>query len=308
MNAKDIAKRHINEFSQQRPLRAGSFIITLYGDAILPRNGEVWMGDIIQLCDQVGINESLVRTAMSRLVSKNRIVGTKQGRKSYYRLSDSSRSEFHNASPQIYSAPVANTATWTFVLNLNTANREDLKRKMERIGFGDPVHGLFAKPGNCENELYYVFGNDLKDYEGMIFTANLKDVFKQLPDPLEFSRGWNLEFLREQFDGFIEKYAPLHAAMMTQNNLEDLESLLIREILVHEYRRIIFKYPRLPHYLLPENYPAMRAFEIFSDLYRLLLPPSETYINTHFENDFGNLRPNEPATKHRLSLLRAHKS
>ena len=39
----------IKRFQQQRPLRTGSLIITLFGDAIVPRGGTVWLGSLIEL-------------------------------------------------------------------------------------------------------------------------------------------------------------------------------------------------------------------------------------------------------------------
>jgi len=46
-------------------LRAGSFIVTLYGDVVEPRGGRLWMGNIIETCASMGISETLVRTAVS---------------------------------------------------------------------------------------------------------------------------------------------------------------------------------------------------------------------------------------------------
>ena len=50
-------------------LRSASFIVTLYGDVAVPRGGVLWTGTLIEICARVGISESLVRTAVSRLVT-----------------------------------------------------------------------------------------------------------------------------------------------------------------------------------------------------------------------------------------------
>ena len=55
-------------FEQRRPIRAGSLIITLYGDAIAPRGGSLWLGSLNGLVGPFGIEPGLVRTALSRLV------------------------------------------------------------------------------------------------------------------------------------------------------------------------------------------------------------------------------------------------
>ncbi|TXI06996.1 MAG: PaaX family transcriptional regulator, partial [Rhizobium sp.] len=68
------------------PIKAASFIVTIYGDVVEPRGGVVWIGNLIEACKCVGITETLVRTAVSRLVTAGQLVGEREGRRSYYRL------------------------------------------------------------------------------------------------------------------------------------------------------------------------------------------------------------------------------
>ena len=84
------------------PVSAGPFVVTLYGDVVAPRGGEVWMGTLIATCAVVGIAESRVRTAVSRLVAAGRIAGEKLGRRSYYRLTPDAEREFAQAAALIY--------------------------------------------------------------------------------------------------------------------------------------------------------------------------------------------------------------
>ena len=51
----------VDNFRNRRPIRAGSLIITVYGDAILPRGGTVWLGSLINLLEPLGLNQRLVR-------------------------------------------------------------------------------------------------------------------------------------------------------------------------------------------------------------------------------------------------------
>ena len=61
----------------------GAFIVTVYGDVVVPRGGVLWTGTLIEVCERVGISESLVRTAVSRLVAAHRLRGERLGRHSY---------------------------------------------------------------------------------------------------------------------------------------------------------------------------------------------------------------------------------
>ncbi|MDN5872183.1 MAG: phenylacetic acid degradation operon negative regulatory protein PaaX, partial [Nitrococcus sp.] len=62
-----IVEQLSEEFRACRPVRAGSLIITVYGDAIAPRGGTVWLGSLIALLTPLGLNQRLVRTSVFRL-------------------------------------------------------------------------------------------------------------------------------------------------------------------------------------------------------------------------------------------------
>ena len=92
-------------------LRAAGFIVTLYGDVVEPRGGLLWMGTLVEVCALVGISETRVRTAVSRLVAAGRLEGTRAGRLSYYRLTEAARREFAAAAALVF-APPPRPAGW----------------------------------------------------------------------------------------------------------------------------------------------------------------------------------------------------
>ena len=55
---------------RQPTLRAKSLVMTVFGDAIAPRGGSVWLGSLISLLDPLGISERLVRTSVFRLTEE----------------------------------------------------------------------------------------------------------------------------------------------------------------------------------------------------------------------------------------------
>ena len=112
-----MPKRVLDAF----PLSAASFVVTLYGDLIAPRGGELWTGNIVETLSTVGIAEPRARTALSRLVSAGRLEGTKSGRRSYYRLTPPAAEEFSNAARLIYAPAPAPLRGWHLVALPGTA-------------------------------------------------------------------------------------------------------------------------------------------------------------------------------------------
>ena len=94
----------LKQFHARKPARIWSLIVTLYGDAIVPRGGSLWIGSLIEIMALFRIDAGHVRTAVSRLSSDGWLASTKRGRASYYRLSRSGEDDFLQATQRIYSA------------------------------------------------------------------------------------------------------------------------------------------------------------------------------------------------------------
>jgi phenylacetic acid degradation operon negative regulatory protein len=76
----------IIEQLKREPSRTGSIVITVFGDAIVPRGGSVWLGTLLEFFKALDIDSGVVRTAMSRLAADGWLERNKVGRNSFYRL------------------------------------------------------------------------------------------------------------------------------------------------------------------------------------------------------------------------------
>ena len=72
-------------FHARRPLRTGSFLVTLWGDAVEPRGGALWLSSLIRLGALFGLGERLVRTTAARLAAEGWLEREPHGRRSLYR-------------------------------------------------------------------------------------------------------------------------------------------------------------------------------------------------------------------------------
>src|SRR5947208_10174911 len=92
----------LRRWRAQRPLRAGSLLITIFGDAIAPRGGAVTLGSLIRLAAPFGVTERLVRTSVARLAREDWLAARKNGRRAEYRLSSTGIARFEQATARIY--------------------------------------------------------------------------------------------------------------------------------------------------------------------------------------------------------------
>jgi phenylacetic acid degradation operon negative regulatory protein len=77
---------------------------------------------------------------------------------------------------------------------------------------------------------------------------------------------------------------------LNQKTAIDTEAaLVIRLLLVHEYRRLLLKDTPLPAVLLPSSWPGTKAKLTAAGIYRQVANPSVTYIMAHLEGLRGLL-------------------
>src|SRR5579872_2743323 len=139
----------LQRFRQQKPLRAGSLLVTLFGDAILPRGGTVTLGSLIKLAAPFGINERLVRTAAARLVHEGWLKARRFRKLSEYHLSADGRERFLEATSRIYGAPESTwSGRWTLAVlpPVRAVHRKRLREELGWLGFGEFAVGVFAHP------------------------------------------------------------------------------------------------------------------------------------------------------------------
>jgi len=265
------------------PLRAGGFIVTLYGDVVVPRGGELWIGTIIDTCAAVGISETLVRTAVSRLVAAGRLEGRRAGRRSYYRLSEAARTEFDAADRAIYGPDAA--PGWRFVFVPETLG-DNAMAQLERAGLARLKPQLAIGPDRIPVP------------EGALTFAALPEAgLDALP---EFAAGaWDLTSHAQAYTGFIARFSPLAEAPAPPGAL----ALSLRLLLVHAYRQVLLRDPRLPADALPADWPGHAARQLFARAYCALSDATDSHIGATFEAEGGALAPMTAAIAARRRVL-----
>lgn len=284
----------IQNFQEQQPLKVGSLIITVYGDMLALRGGAAWLGSVINLLAPLGINARHVRTAVSRLNRDNWISPHQVGRKSYYSLTGSGRRRFRNATPQIYAGPRSNwDRRWTLVIlpDHKNINKDLAVKELGWLGFGRIAKGILAHPMP-----------DMRPLERTLDDLNIRNhviILQRASHELTASAAldtmvkgcWNLEELSVKYGKFLERYRPVYQRLSAGDIPEEMDCLLTRILMIHEYRKILLRDPRLPDMLMPAHWEGNSAYELCRNIYRLLLKKSENCLSTIIATEQGRLPP-----------------
>lgn len=116
---------------------------------------------------------------------------------------------------------------------------------------------------------------------------------------------WNLAQHADAYRGFIHRFRRLADLLSKGTRFSVGESLVARLVLVHQFRLVVLRDPRLPQAALPEDWPGEAARDLFTDLYLRLSPEADQHVARHFVTVDGALPEMSEATARRLSLCAA---
>lgn len=269
----------IQRLTDGLPITAGSFIVTVYGDVVVPRGEVLWIGSLIDLCARIGISESLVRTAVSRLVAADRLEGERVGRRSFYRLAPAARAEFARAARLLYARPQP-SGKWLVVLAPDMP--EDLARR----------HRMARMAG----DVWICPARDVLPEAGLVLEANPVSGQEKLP---QLGDLWNISDISGGYNNFLDRFKILAEKLP----LSPEDALIARLLLVHQYRAVLLRDPGLPAQALPADWPGHRAQDLFRVLYPALTPLAEAQIAQMMEGEDGPLPENTARTQARLQAL-----
>lgn len=284
----DALRARLDAFRQLRRVHAGSLIMSVFGDAILPRGGRIWLGSLIQLLEPLALNARLIRTSVFRLAKEEWLATEAIGRRADCMLTPSGRRRVDEASRHIYAthAPLWDRR-WRLILvvrELNSKLREQLRRALFWRGFGALGADCFVHPGA---ELSAVFDTLVADGLASTLGALLPlcagdaQATQSACDADLVRRAWNLNTLSVAYSQFSATYQPIVDDLKdgSAGDLDEQSAFLLRTLLIHDYRRLLLRDPELPEVLLPVNWPGQKARTLCRELYTLLTPRSNRHLD-----------------------------
>ena len=232
---------------KREPSRTGSIVITVFGDAIVPRGGSVWLGTLLEFFETLDIDASVVRTAMSRLTADGWFERDKIGRNSFYRLVQSGRQTFDIATKHIYGPPASDwTGRFELLLIGNGGDRDAAREALKNAGFGSPLPGVWVAPSGVPVP---------EEAAGAIRleVSAEDDSGRRL-----LSESWPLDRTADAYLKFMKTFEPLHGCL-ARDTLSEADAFTARILLIHHYRRVVLRDPLLPTALLPADWPGRAA-------------------------------------------------
>ena len=304
MTIESASQSLVDEFRSRRTLRTGSLITTVFGDSIAPRGGTVWLGSLIAVMQDFGINERLVRTSVFRLVQDGWLQSALLGRRSYYSLSAEGRERFEQATQKIYGEPATRwDGTWTTVLlsSIEATAKEAVRKELAWLGFGALSTSVMAHPAPDMASLDIALQRlGVADSLVVMSAQTLRNesAMRTLAQD-----SWNLTDIDARYASFVQRFRPLITAYGKDANVSLKSAFLVRTLLIQEYRKVLLRDPQLPAELLPAGWHGTSAYQLCRNLYIAVHAQADSWLSQNMETAEGPLPPPDAAYMQRFGGL-----
>lgn len=256
----------IGRLHEQGRLRVWSLVVTIFGDAVVPRGGRVALATLQEIMERLRIEPGALRTAMSRLANDRWVTRERQGRNSFFSLDAHGRHAFDLATRRIYAgARPAWDGKWTVAIAPpGSSHAADLTSH----GFVRVNNAVFLRAETQD-------AVDARDE-----LADMLVIHGESAEHPETLRAlWPSEEIGAAYSRFADAYQPLLHALEGRASLPPLDAMAARALLIHDWRRIVLRDPGLPEALLPDDWSGEAARAVARAVYTQLLPASEAWLD-----------------------------
>lgn len=254
-------------------VHARSAVVDLFGDHLRRRGWWAPVSALLALTATVDVAGPATRTAISRLVAQGWLEARSESGVRGYAASARARQRWERAHDRVYAtAPPAWDGQWHMVhvdSGGDRRRREQVTRTLTYLGYGRLGSGGWVSPrpsSELEPSLAPL-GVGWVAVHGALtpaqHAAGLAD------------RVWDLGGLAQEHRRFAAGLAPPSGV----TGLGPERAYRERTILVHEWRRFLFRDPDLPPEVLPHDWPGHQARRHFLALAAALAPAADRHVD-----------------------------
>ncbi len=201
-----------------------------------------------------GAGDAAIRAALARAGDRGLLAREQHGREAHHRPTAAMRHLLADGAQRLHHSPVVRTGwdgTWTLLaFSLPEERRGDRNRLRQRLswaGFGPARNGFWVAPGRVDMALDDLAGH-VHAFAGQAIEPTDAEAL--------VAETWDLDGIADGYRVFLERW--------DRDTPSTTTDPLARAVhLVTEWRVLVRDDPHLPVELLPDDWPASRAREVF---------------------------------------------
>jgi phenylacetic acid degradation operon negative regulatory protein len=239
-------------------------LLALLGDYWPGRSEPLPSAALVDLLAEFDVNPSGARAALSRLSIRGLLVGTKDGRNTFYRVADGFRHllPYGPIHTRAFAKPRPEwDGLWTMVAFTVPEGqrrvRPMLRARLQSLGFAPLYDGLWVSPHAPDKELDIAL-----EVAPPLSCTVIRATELPSGARLQVASAWNLDELGQSYAQFITQFRPV-LRRLDSGKISPTEALVSRTRV--NYRWFVFAVtdPDLPEALLPGRWPRAAAHDLF---------------------------------------------
>jgi phenylacetic acid degradation operon negative regulatory protein len=242
---------------------APSLLLTVLGEFVHPRGGQVWTGTLVQALGALGVEPKSARQALSRTAADGLLSSDRQGRRVRWTLTEAGARLLEEGTQRIYGfmrEPHRWDGQW-LVLTVGVPEsqrqlRHRMRTKLTWAGLGSPAPGVWVVPDAGKEaavrEVVTELGLTDRAFAWIGRSAEIGDPAKVI------RAAWDLDDVEKRYQDFVDRFSTMAADT-------DREAFARQVQLIEEWRRFPFRDPDLPAELLDHDWPGPAAAAVFHD-------------------------------------------
>jgi phenylacetic acid degradation operon negative regulatory protein len=250
----------------------GSLIVSFAGSYLRELGGWISVADLIRCLNAADVAESSVRQALMRLKSRGFLAAERRSGDAGYALTAAGRHDLETGDRRIFRhGQAGDDDGWVLAVfsvpETDRHLRHRLRNELSWLGFGTVSPGVWVAPGPMADS-----SRDLLDAAGLDQYVTWFQA-RQLGE-VDVASWWNLSGLEHQYAEFLSRWRSADDS----GRLTD-EAAFARYLrLIDAWRLFPRLDPGLPSSLLPADWPAPQAWEVFRDLREQWFAPGWRFV------------------------------
>lgn len=244
-----------------RPGSPGSMIVSFAGTYLRELGGWIAVADLIDCLKSVRLNAPAVRQAIVRLKSRGFLAADRRGNEAGYCLTEAGLRDLTTGDRRIFRPSTATVEDgWVLaVFSIPEADRHlrhELRTELAWLGFGTVSPGVWVAPRPlAEPTRALLIEAGLDPYVTWFGAQHLSAI--------DVAAWWDLTALQDQYESFLAD----HRSKISSTTLPDEQAFASYLRLIDQWRLFPRLDPGLPSTLLPPDWPASAARELFGTLH-----------------------------------------
>ncbi|KAB1942618.1 PaaX family transcriptional regulator [Micromonospora sp. ALFpr18c] len=255
--------------------------VTLLADYTVRTRAALPSAAIVALLAESGVTTAGARAAISRLARRGVLEGSRQGRRSSYRLSRAAAADLSAGAQWILTSTAATTpwdGHWTTIAfslpQDRGSQRRALRGQLRWLGYAPLYDGLWISPYELTPPARALLAQ---------LSAGRATVFRGRHVALDATsrrapiEAWDVDAIERHYEAFLRRWTPL-LPRVRAGQVDGAEAVRARTEVMDTFRRFPTLDPQLPLELLPAGWLRQPARQLFTAVYDDLADPAEQHV------------------------------